>query len=109
VVTVVAGAVATSFKANIPEPNLPKNSLYLPVKDTIESISRGEQVKNPMPSDAFAEEVVKDVLGGKTGQIWRGSGAGLGRIAKMLFPGWLLVSLPHVFVVYACMKRLTLW
>jgi len=93
VVTVVTGAVATSFKANVPVPNLPANSLYLPVKANIEAISRGEKLKNPQPSDAYAEEVVKDVLGGKTGKTWRGTDAVTGRIAKLLFPGWLIVSL----------------
>jgi hypothetical protein len=84
--------VATSFKANVPEPNIPASSLYLPVKSNIAAIARGDMVKNPTPSDAYAEMVINDVLGGRSGQVWRGASAGLAKVGKMLFPVWLRVS-----------------
>lgn len=92
VLTIVTGMVATAFLANVPTPVLPASSLYRPVASNIEAMARGENVKNPMASDVYANEVVKDVLGGETGQVWRGTDAGLAKIGKSLFPGWLIVS-----------------
>jgi short-subunit dehydrogenase len=92
VLTIVTGIVATSFKANVPTVVLPDSSLYKPVASKIEGISNGSNIKNPMASDVYAEAVVKDVIGGKTGQVWRGGDARLAKFAKSFFPQWLMVS-----------------
>jgi 1-acylglycerone phosphate reductase len=94
VLTIATGNVATSFKANVPTAVLPASSHYKPIASNIEAISNGSDVKDPTPSDVYAEAVVKDVLGGKTGQVWRGSSAALAKFAKSFFPQWLIVSPP---------------
>jgi 1-acylglycerone phosphate reductase len=86
VLTIVTGIVATSFKANVLIVVLPDSSLYKLVASKIEGISNGSNIKNPMASDVYAEVVVKDVIGGKTGQVWRGGDAQLAKFAKSFFP-----------------------
>jgi hypothetical protein len=96
VLTIVTGMVVSSFKANVPAPELPPDSRYLPVKKNLEAIASGSTIKGAMPSDKYAGEVVADVLGGASGKVWRGGSAGLAKLAKSWFPTWLIVSLCHV-------------
>jgi short-subunit dehydrogenase len=93
VLTVVTGAVATSFKANVPTPDLPPDSRYLPVRKHVEDSASGATVRGAMASDKYAEEVVEDVLSGATGKVWRGGSAGLAKFGKAWMPTWMLVSL----------------
>ncbi|KAF2797436.1 NAD(P)-binding protein [Melanomma pulvis-pyrius CBS 109.77] len=86
VLTVVTGAIETSFMSNIQEPQFPPNSFYLSIEQTVKARARGEDGYPRMKSGVFAEKVVKDVLGGKTGKVWRGENATTTWLANILLP-----------------------
>ncbi|KAF2681877.1 oxidoreductase [Lentithecium fluviatile CBS 122367] len=90
VITIITGAIKTSFKANVPVPQLPPDSRYQPIKKNLEDISSGVNIKKAGSSDKFAEEVVADVLRGVTGKVWRGPDSGLAKFGKTWFPTWLM-------------------
>lgn len=99
VLTVVTGAIETSFMSNIQEPQFPKNSYYLPIEQTVKARARGEDGYPRMKSGVFAEKVVKDVLGGKTGKVWHGENATPTWLANMLLPVSIIVCCPPYALV----------
>ncbi|KAJ5241350.1 uncharacterized protein N7469_002941 [Penicillium citrinum] len=70
----------------------PGNSLYLPVKSTIENL-KVQGNKNGMPADAYAESVVEKLMQRHVDcEIWQGNLALFLRILLSLLPLRLLVS-----------------
>ncbi|SPQ21600.1 b155a884-83ad-4558-8b15-cbe33b9ca34f [Thermothielavioides terrestris] len=90
VVTAMCGSVDTPmFSRPGGRMKLPETSYYYDVQDTAYQERMAHQRASMRP-DAFAEQIVKDILGGAKGQIWRGVYAGLVRVGSQLFPQWYL-------------------
>lgn len=53
--------------------------------------ARGDDNFTRMETKTYAEKVVKDVLRGRRGRIWRGKAAGMIRWSNLL-PVWVMVS-----------------
>lgn len=97
VVTAMVGFVGTKIMDNLPNFELPDNSLWKPASKAINSSISREGAPEATPPSVLARDVVNDVLGGANGLIWRGRQAGLARLASAIFPSWLFVSL-HTFL-----------
>jgi short-subunit dehydrogenase len=91
VLTVVTGAIETSFMSNIKEPQFPPESHYLAIEEKAKSLARGEDGYARMKSEVYAGMVVKDVLAGKTGKVWHGANATMTRVANVVAPVRILV------------------
>jgi 1-acylglycerone phosphate reductase len=91
VLTVVTGAIKTSFMSNIKEPQFPPNSYYLAIEEKAKALARGEDGYSRTNREVFAENVVKDVLAGKTGKIWHGANATLTKVTTAVMPVWVVV------------------
>lgn len=92
-VTVMTGYIDTKFFDNAPEFHLPPNSLYKPVESNIADAGPGKNKVKKMDVDVFAERVVKDILRGTSGPIWRGSMSSVCKFVASYVPTFLLVSL----------------
>ncbi len=98
VVTVITGSVKSRlFENAVSTTKLPEDSLYWPLRESIETHSLLEGVKWT-PADKYAKQVVSDLLKGKPRPVlWR---AGLSTIARVvsLF-GWpgMLVSIDSLY------------
>jgi len=93
VLTVMVGSISTKFHENNPPFHLPVESLYRPIEHAIvDSDSGKHSPEGPegMNVNVFAEHLVADVLGGKTGQIWRGKMASMTRWVSTWVPWGLL-------------------
>lgn len=86
VITVITGAVATNLHANAPEHHLPTSSLYSAASEEIASRATNSDVKGHSKPKDFAMSVVDDVLGGKSGKVFRGSMASQVRFASTNLP-----------------------
>lgn len=100
VLTVVTGAIETSFMSNIQEPQFLPNSYYLAIQDKAKVLARGEDGHPRTNSAVYAEKVVKDVLSGKTGKVWHGKNAAMTRAANVALPVWIMVSYSLVSCCY---------
>ncbi|KAL5044093.1 hypothetical protein BDW71DRAFT_216045 [Aspergillus fruticulosus] len=91
VITAMVGEVETNIYANANnEPfKLPSNSYYRCVESFIQDQAAGKLQTQNEPVQITARNLVKDVLSGKSGQIWRGGVAGTARLALWLLPGRL--------------------
>lgn len=98
VVTSMTGAVTTNFFANAPEYHLPLTSRYMPVETHIADLAKGHDPNVTVTVEHYAQKVVGDVLGGASGQIWRGGMATVARWAVMVLPTWVIVRLVRVRV-----------
>lgn len=110
VVSVITGAVDTNIMRNSSMPMLPPSSRYLAAKKQIIDLAMGaaEDGVQRMATEAFAEKVVGDVLGGANGKIWRGEYASTVRVSSVLMPMGVLVSLCYLFLVVGTNGRLFL-
>ena len=86
VLTVNTGGVRTNGFADGANFKLPPTSRYKSIEKEIAARARGEAGMLWMESSVYAEKVVGDVLGGCSGQIWRGGYAWVVR--------WVLSRLP---------------
>ena len=77
VVTAMVGSVSTHFHDNNPSCELPANSLYKPVESYIADTDKGKLSPPGTDVCVFAQQLVKDILGGKKGQVWRGKMASM--------------------------------
>lgn len=97
VITIVAGIISSNFHANIGQPenfSLPPGSMYKSMEGIIrEKVKGGALSSKPTSAEDFAEEVVKNVLGGRTGKTYSGALAWAAKWAIWWFPGWLFVSI----------------
>ncbi|KAL4986121.1 putative short-chain dehydrogenase/reductase [Aspergillus falconensis] len=97
VITAMVGEVETNIYANANnEPfKLPSNSYYRCVESFIQDQAAGKLQTQNEPVQITARNLVKDVLSGKSGQIWRGGVAGTARLALWLLPGRLFEWMMH--------------
>lgn len=91
VISLVTGAVATNVMSHS-NMNLPENSLYQKALPEIQTRGVGDDVSNKSTPADFAREVVKDVLGGAAGPVWRGSMASMVKFISRYMPTGILVS-----------------
>lgn len=89
VVTILAGVFDSEFHANDSDFDLPINSRYAPIKDTIASWASGEAKPKGCPSHEFAEALVDDVIGSKASTVYKGPHAE----AVKFMATWLPTSL----------------
>lgn len=89
VITFVVGGTKFNISDNGPPPeSLPPMSPYLAVEKHIATNLDFKQ----MPTEAFAERVVDDVMHGTTGKVYHGVGYKTIRYAVPLMPQWIFVS-----------------
>ena len=108
VATVVTGSVTTNILTNGPKAELPESSRYLPIQERIIERGQGNDGYARMSSEEFAERVVKDILGGASGKIWRGTNATVTRLASIFMPTSMAVSYPdqfHISIFLTCHSR----
>lgn len=99
VLTVVTGAIETSFMSNIKEPHFPPDSHYLAIEEKAKALARGEDGYARTKREVYAENVVKDVLAGKTGKVWHGASATMTRVTNAVVPVWVVVC--HHLILFA--------
>lgn len=95
VISLVAGAVDTTIMSH-GEITLPENSLYKKAKKEIQDRGNGLGIPSKTPPVDFAKQVVKDILGGTNGPIWRGAMASLVWYMSKFMPVWMMVSEPVI-------------
>ncbi|KAF2636128.1 NADPH-dependent 1-acyldihydroxyacetone phosphate reductase [Massarina eburnea CBS 473.64] len=87
VLAIVTGTVGTEFAVKTGDlASLPDSSLYEAIEADFKKFTFADDGRKKTSSDEFAEDVVKDILGGATVRVWRGASALLGRIGAALFP-----------------------
>lgn len=96
VMTVMLGQVSTQMYANTPVFHLPEGSPYEKIASTILSSSKGDLNHNNEPADVVARNLVRDTIGGRRGQIWRGGLAGTVYLALWLLPKRLFEWIVHL-------------
>lgn len=94
VMTIITGAVETNIMSNNPEIRLLPDSLYQKAEEYIAKRARGEDVSEKMNASVYANSVVKDILSGATGKVWRGGMASVVRVSTSVLPTSILVSSP---------------
>ncbi|KAF2804124.1 NAD(P)-binding protein [Mytilinidion resinicola] len=93
VVTVMCGSVDTPmFGKPGGQMKLPETSYYYNVSDAAYKERMDHQGK-AMKVDVLAAKLVKDILGGARGPIWRGALASLVQFITWAFPGWYVDKL----------------
>lgn len=96
VLTVMLGQVGTQIYANSPVFRLPEGSPYEKIAETIARQSRGELNLNNEPAEVTARNLVRDTIGGRRGQIWRGGMAGTVYLTLWLLPTRLFEWILHL-------------
>ncbi|KAF7511585.1 hypothetical protein GJ744_004173 [Endocarpon pusillum] len=86
VVTAMVGSIETKFFTNNIPSTLPPNSLYKSIEHYIQDTDSGKNVPKGTNAAVFAEHLVKDVLQGKKGQLWRGNMASMTKWASQCIP-----------------------
>ncbi|EEA25547.1 hypothetical protein TMatcc_006222 [Talaromyces marneffei ATCC 18224] len=95
VITAMVGAVNTQFFADRRDLTLPAESFYQPIHDKIARENKGLQYTTSMKQDVdvFAKNLVNDVVGGKSGLVWRGKSSSMSWLACAVVPGSVLTSM----------------
>ncbi|KAL1881217.1 hypothetical protein Daus18300_001068 [Diaporthe australafricana] len=87
VVTAMVGAIGTNLYENKAPFALPPDSYYKPIEGIIASQAAGAlQDPNNEDVSVTAGNIMRDVVGGRSGQIWRGGEAGRASILSWLIP-----------------------
>ncbi|KAI2825436.1 hypothetical protein CBS147343_8981 [Aspergillus niger] len=89
VVTIMTGVVGSNLWTRAPEFNL-EGSRYAPATKEMMDIATGATTGGTMPCSDYARRVVDDLVGGKTGLIWRGKMASIGWFLTSFMPTWFL-------------------
>ena len=94
VITAMTGMVRTRFFDNMEPVVLPQDSYYKPAEAQVNGTpgQKGSMDRNKMELEVYAERLVRDVLSGKTGPVYRGGLATTSKWLSMLMPFWILVS-----------------
>ena len=94
--TAMVGEVDTQIYANATTPpSLPSTSYYSNVKDIIFQQGTGQLQAENEKAEVTAANLVKDVLSGRDGHVWRGGVAGRAKYASWLMPERLFERLLH--------------
>lgn len=91
VISVETGGVKSNGHGNLPPVRLPSGSNYLPLEKLMAARARGDDNFARTETKTYADKVVKDVLRGSRGRIWRGKAAGMIRWSNLL-PVCVMVS-----------------
>ena len=87
----MVGAVNdTNFFSRTAPYQLPPSSIYRPIENIIADADAGKLNPDGSNVDAFATELVKDILGGTRGQIWKGKMASMSKFVTTWVPWRLL-------------------
>ncbi|KAK6078939.1 IBR finger domain protein (short-chain dehydrogenase) [Seiridium cupressi] len=81
VVTAMVGEIETEFYGKGASFALPPGSHYKPAEAIIRKQGLGEMQTNNEKAEVTASNLVKDVLSGRTGKVWRGGVAGTVKIS----------------------------
>lgn len=93
VATVIVGGVQTNIHKNSPEHHLPPGSLYAPVAAKISDRASGRDITVRMDDPGvFAQHLVRDLMAGASGRIYRGNVSSTMSFLAWLLPSWLMVS-----------------
>lgn len=87
VITAMVGEVETNIydNAQLP-PSLPPSSYYTSIKKLIFQQGTGQMQKENEKAAVTAESLVRDVLGGRDGHVWRGGVAGRAKYLHWMLP-----------------------
>lgn len=91
VATVITGAIETNLFVNAPEHRLPADSIYKAAKSEVSARATGTDVSQHSKREDFARDLVKDILGGASGKVYRGAMASTIRFASTYLPTSVLV------------------
>ncbi|KXT02340.1 hypothetical protein AC578_169 [Pseudocercospora eumusae] len=98
VVTLMTGAIKSeiSKKENVSEWRLPDSSRYKSIESDIAKTYQGTDI-DCMETDEYAKYIVKTVLAGTNGNIWKGKFATASWIMYTFFPRWLvdIITVAH--------------
>ncbi|KAL9112781.1 MAG: hypothetical protein Q9227_003084 [Pyrenula ochraceoflavens] len=87
VITAMVGEVESKIYNNASEPPaIPTGSFYASIKDIIFQQGTGQMQKENEKADITAENLVKDVLNGRDGHVWRGGVAGRAKYLHWMLP-----------------------
>ncbi|KAM0454485.1 hypothetical protein ACHAPV_008356 [Trichoderma viride] len=89
VLNVNTGSIRTNISNNISKIGLPRGSLYLPVEGYIEKMNQGVAHPNQTDLSVYAEQTVQDILGGATGNTWRGANSSTTRYLGSILPTFI--------------------
>lgn len=91
----MVGGVNTKFFADRSDLTLPQESYYRPILDKIDHENKGLQYTPSMKQDVdvFARNIVNDVVGGKSGLVWRGKSSSMAWLASVLMPESILTNM----------------
>lgn len=91
VMSLVTGSIDTTIMSH-GELTLPENSLYKKAHKEIQDRGNGIGAPSKTAPVDFAKQVVKDILHGTNGPIWRGAMASVAWYMSKFMPVWLMVS-----------------
>jgi len=87
VITAMVGEVETKIYDNATTPpSLPASSYYLAIKHLIFQQGTGQMQKENEKAEVTAENLVRDVLSGRDGHVWRGGVAGRAKYFHWILP-----------------------
>ncbi|KAL2751867.1 hypothetical protein ACRALDRAFT_2045111 [Sodiomyces alcalophilus JCM 7366] len=92
VLSVVTGALKTKIQTHFDDWKLPEGSLYAPVESTIRDRARGHEGAPRTEADDYAQRVVAEIIGGRTGKFWCGASAGAVKFGTSYLPTSLMDS-----------------
>ena len=95
VVTVNIGAVRINTLVSGADFSLLVASRYKSIEKEIAGRARGEDETPRMNASMYAEKVFNDIMGGASGQIWRGGYSSIVRFALSKLPVFASVSQPY--------------
>lgn len=87
VITAMVGEVETKIYDNArAAPSTPSNSYYTSIKDIIFQQGTGTMQNENEKAEVTAENLVRDVLSGRDGHVWRGGVAGRAKYLHWMLP-----------------------
>ena len=92
VVTVITGTVQSKILDAGADLKLPPTSRYASVEKEIVIRASGQDGVPRQETSVYAQRVVKDILGGANGHVWRGTMASVMKFVSAWLPGFVLVS-----------------
>lgn len=93
VMTLMTGVVTSQIFDNAPQNSLAETSYYTPAAEEIAALTSGRMVvPHAMSATVYAQRVVDDALGGRSGLRFRGNMASVVQWATWLLPTWLMVG-----------------
>jgi 1-acylglycerone phosphate reductase len=95
VVTAMVGEVESNIYDNARTPSLPLSSYYNSVKHIIFQQGTGQLQKESEKAEVTAENLVRDVLSGRDGHVWRGGVAGRAKYFHWILPERLFERFLH--------------